>query len=96
MLATIEANIKFLNSSRGGKYIRELLKNIKSLGIIKLNDDPTKILLKGGFELSDKLFNQYGIEDERTNSKTTMLLCGIGTDKKKFERLKKALRNLDF
>jgi arginine/lysine/ornithine decarboxylase len=94
MLATIEANIKFLNSSRGGKYIRELLKNIKSLGIEKLNDDPTKILLKGGFELSDKLFNQYGIEDERTNEKTTMLLCGIGTSKEKLNRLKKALKNL--
>jgi len=96
MLATIEANVNFLNSSRGDKYIRELLENIKSLGIKQLNDDPTKILLKGGFELSDKLFNQYGIEDERTNSKTTMLLCGIGTNKQKFERLKKALRNNSF
>ena len=96
MLATIEANVNFLNSSRGSKYIRELLENIKSLGIKQLNDDPTKILLKGGFELSDKLFNQYGIEDERTNLKTTMLLCGIGTNKRKLERLKKALRNNSF
>ncbi|MBQ7764588.1 aminotransferase class I/II-fold pyridoxal phosphate-dependent enzyme [bacterium] len=94
MLATIEANIKFLNSSRGHKYIRELLKNIKSLGVEQLNDDPTKILLKGGFKLSKKLFEQYHIEDERTNDKTTMLLCGIGTDKKKLERLKKVLNNL--
>ena len=96
MLATIEANINFLNSSRGGKYIKELINNIKELKIEQLNDDPTKILLKGGYELSDKLFNQYGIEDERTNEKTTMLLCGIGTDKAKLERLKKALRNLCF
>ena len=28
--------------------------------------------------------------------KTTMLLCGIGTDKAKFEKLKKALRNFIF
>lgn len=92
MLATIEANINFLNSSRGGKYIRELLKNIKELGIKQLNDDPTKILLKGGYELSDKMFNQYGIEDERTNEKTSMLLCGIGTDKTKLARLKKFIK----
>lgn len=96
MLATIEANINFLNSTRGGKCIKELLENIKALNIEQLNDDPTKILLKGGFQLSDKLFNQYGIEDERTNEKTTMLLCGIGTDKAKLERLKKALTNLCF
>ncbi len=96
MLATIEANIKFLNSNRGIKCIKKLLENIKELGIEQLNDDPTKILLKGGFELSDKLFNQYNIEDERTNNKTTMLLCGIGTDKKKFEKLKKALTNFRF
>ena len=94
MLATIEANINFLNSSRGGKYIRELLENIKSLGLEQLNDDPTKILLKGGVELSDKLFNQYGIEDERTNGKTTMVLCGIGTNKRKLTRLRKALNQI--
>ena len=96
MLATIEANIKFLNSSRGAKYIKELLENIKQLGIERLNDDPTKILLKGGYDLSDRLFNQYGIEDERTNEKTTMLLCGIGTDKKKINKLKKVLCNFSF
>ena len=43
-----------------------------------------------------KLFNKYNIEDERTNKKTTMLLCGIGTDKKKLENLKKALKNFSF
>ena len=92
MLASIEANVNFLSSSRGHKYINSLLENIKQLGIEQLNDDPTKILLKGGYKLSDKLFNQYGIEDERTNKKTTMLLCGIGTNKAKLERLKKALK----
>lgn len=96
MLATIEANINFLNSSRGAKYIKSLLENIKQLGIEQLNDDPTKILLKGGYDLSDRLFNQYGIEDERTNEKTTMLLCGIGTDKKKVNKLKKVLCNFSF
>lgn len=96
MLATIEANINFLNSQKGKKYIANLLGNIKSLGITQLNDDPTKILLKGGEKLSKILYEQYGIEDERTNDKTTMLLCGIGTDKTKLNRLKKVLHNLGF
>ena len=67
-------------------------RDIKELDIEQLNDDPTKILLKGGYDLSEKLFNDYGIEDERTNEKTTMLLTGIGTNKAKLERLKKALK----
>lgn len=96
MLATIEANIKFLNSKRGRKCIEELLTNIKSLGITQLNDDPTKILLKGGEKLSKILYEKYRIEDERTNYKTTMLLCGIGTDKTKLSRLKKILHNIGF
>ena len=95
MLATIEANIKFLNSKRGRKQIDDLVENIKSLGLSQLNDDVTKILLKGGYKLSERLFNEYGIEDERANEKTIMLLCGIGTSKKKIERLKKAMKKLN-
>lgn len=98
MLATIEANIKFLNSIKGRKCIEKLIRNINLLDIPKLNDDVTKILLNSssmtGFELSDILYNKYKIEDERTNDKTTMLLCGIGTNDKMFERLKKALSNI--
>ena len=96
MLATIEANIKFLSSKKGKKHLEQLIQNINDLKIPRLNDDPTKILLKGGFDLSEKLFNKYNIEDERTNEKTTMLLCGIGTHKKKLAKLKKALANLHF
>lgn len=96
MLATIEANIKFLNSKRGRRCIEDLLANIKSLGITQLNDDPTKILLKGGNELSTILFEKYGIEDEISNQKTNMLLCGIGTNNTKLNRLKKVLHNFSF
>lgn len=96
MLATIEANIKFLNSKRGRKIISELISNIKELNLEQINDDPTKILLKGGYKLSEVLYNNYRIEDERTNEKTTMLLCGIGTDMAKLKRLKKALHNFNF
>ena len=100
MLATIEANINFLNSSKGGKYIKELLMCIRCLGLPQLNDDITKILLKHekytGFELSEILYEKYRIEDERTNEKSTMLLCGIGTDKKMLQKLGKCLNNLGF
>ena len=96
MLATIEANINYLNSAKGRKHIKSLINNIKALKLPQLNDDITKILLNGGEELSEILFDKYNIEDERTNKKTTMLLCGIGTDSKKLEKLKKALKNFSF
>lgn len=61
-----------------------------------LNNDPTKILVKtnkmSGFELSEILFEKYKIEDEKTNEKSTMLLCGIGTDLKKINKLQRALK----
>ncbi|MBO6087581.1 hypothetical protein J6P92_04455 [bacterium] len=61
-------------------------------------DDITKILIKKdgltGYELSEKLFDEFSIEDEKTNEISTMLLCGIGTTKEKLEHLKKALKHL--
>ena len=98
MLATIEKNINFLNSKKGKRYIKELINNIKDLNLPQYNDDITKIILMKdgltGYELSDILFNKYNIEDERTNEKSTMLLCGIGTTKKMLKKLKKASDNL--
>ena len=98
MLASIEANINFLNSAKGKKHISELIKNIRELNLPKYNDDITKILIKhdkiSGYELSEILFDKYGIEDERTNKKTTMLLCGVGTTKKMLKKLGKVLRNI--
>ena len=97
MLATIEANIRFLNSVRGKKYINKLIRNIKALNLSKYNDDITKIILKhsqmDGIKLSEKLYD-LGIEDEKTNEKTTMLLCGIGTTEKKLQKLKRVLNKL--
>ena len=46
------------------------------------------VMLLGGCGLSS------AIVDERANEKSVMLLCGIGTDEKKLERLKKVLRKL--
>ncbi len=100
MLATIEANINYLNSSRGRKALEKLINNIESLNIPRGGDDITKILIKkagiSGYDLSETLFNKYGIEDERTNNISTMLLCGIGTDTNNLNKLKKALNNLGF
>lgn len=102
LLASIEANINFLNSKKGRKKIDELIENINCLKNEVKNltfggCDPTKILIKKngltGFELSERLF-EFGIEDEKTNEISTMLLCGIGTDAKKLERLEKVLKKL--
>ena len=97
MLATIEANINYLNSKKGRNKIEKLiseiceiksdLKNLEFYG-----DDPTKILIKKpgltGFELSEILYSKYNIEDERTNEKSTLLLCGLGTSSKKLDKLR--------
>ena len=48
-----------------------------------------------GYELSEKLYEDFDIEDEKTNDISTMLLCGIGTDIKKLERLFRALRKIE-
>ena len=98
MLATIEANINFLNSKRGKKQIEKLVFLIKKLKSKLTNfefygDDITKILLKKsgytGYTLSKLFFEKYKIEDERTNDKSTMLLTGIGTTEKKLKSLEK-------
>lgn len=108
LLASIEKNIDFLNSKKGRNKILELVKNIENMKKNITNvefyngGDLTKILVKSppalslnGFELSELLFNKYRIEDERTNEKSTMLLCGIGTDLKKINRLEKALKAIN-
>lgn len=102
LLATIESNINYLNSPKGRKKINNLINNLKTLKTQFPNlefggEDITKLLIKShtlsGEELSEKLY-EYGIEDERSNKKSVMLLCGIGTDEKKLDRLKKVLRKL--
>lgn len=103
LLASIEKNINYLNSKKGRAKISELLENIENLKKKVPNfefnqcNDSTKILVKhpklSGYELSDFLFKNH-IEDEKTNEKSTMLLCGIGTDLKKLQRLEKVLKKI--
>lgn len=103
LLATIEANINYLNSAKGRKKLNLLIENIELLKQEIKNvefggDDVTKILIKksgkSGFEISEELFEKFDIEDERTNSVSTMLLCGLGTNEKDLKRLNKALKKL--
>ena len=102
LLASIEATINYLNSSRGRKKLSQLINNIENLRQNTTNiefggDDITKILIKKsnltGFELSEKLYD-LGIEDEKTNKISTMLLTGIGTSYEKLQRLSKVLKKL--
>ena len=98
MLATIEANINYLNSKKGRNKINELITKIEEIKSELTNldffgDDVTKILMKKegltGYELSEILFDKFNIEDERTNNKSTMLLTGLGTTESKLNSLLK-------
>lgn len=103
LLASIEANINYLNSAKGKKKIFDLIKNIEniknSVNTVEFGgDDITKILIKHkkltGYKLSEKLFEEFNVEDEKTNAVSTMLLCGVGTDENKLKHLKHALCRL--
>ncbi len=98
LLASIETNINYLFSKRGQKEVDNLINNIlyiksKLTNLEFFGDDITKILIKknglSGYELSEILYENYNIEDEITNEKSTMLLTGIGTTKRKLDRLLK-------
>lgn len=103
LLASIEANINYLDSREGRKEIDNLITRLdkiraKCRGCEFFGDDPTKVLVRvpgiSGYELSEMLYEDFGIEDERTNEKSTMLLCGLGTDSKKLDRLQHVLSKL--
>ncbi len=103
LLASIEDNIEYLNSKEGRKEINNLITRLdkirlKCKGCEFFGDDPTKVLIRvpgiSGFELSEMLYEDFGIEDEKTNEKSTLLLCGIGTDNKKLDRLQHVLSKL--
>lgn len=100
LLASIEDNIAYLNSKDGRKEIDNLINRldamrIKCCGCEFFGDDPTKVLVKvpelSGYQLSEILYNDFDIEDEIANEKSVMLLCGIGTDNKKLDRLQHVL-----
>ncbi len=105
LLVNIESTIDFLSSQKGEETIHELVKNVNrlirsiktipNLKVYSYNNDITKILVKvtnmSGFELSDILFENYGIEDELANEKSVLFLTGLGTTKSNLKKLEKAL-----
>ncbi|MBQ3310609.1 aminotransferase class I/II-fold pyridoxal phosphate-dependent enzyme [bacterium] len=103
LLMSIERNISYLNSKKGRNALNKLIDSIEEFkanckNVEFFNEgDVTKILIKkenlSGLELSAKLFD-LKIEDERSNEKSVMLLCGIGTDDKKLARLEKVLKKI--
>lgn len=103
LLASIEENIAYLDSKEGRKEIDNLINKLDKIrmsasGCQFYGDDPTKLLIKveglTGQELSQLLYEDFNIEDEKTNDKSTMLLCGIGTDNKKLNQLQNVLSRL--
>lgn len=108
LLLNIEATVDYLNSQNGKQELSETVKNINrfirsiktipNLEVYSYNNDITKILIKisnmSGFELSDILFEKYGIEDELANEKSVLLLTGLGTSKSKLKKLEKILFEL--
>jgi arginine decarboxylase len=106
LLASIEGAIKYLDSRKGSIKLEKLLDDILSLraklssleGVSLLdNADFTKIFLKidglSGEELSEA-FYQNGIEDELMNECGVLLLCGLGTTRKKLKKLYKVVQKI--
>lgn len=103
LLASIEENIAYLDSKLGRREIDYIIDRLdymreKCCGCEFFGDDPTKVLIRvpgmSGYALSQVLYDKFGIEDEITNEKSTMLLCGIGTSKNKLDKLEQALKKL--
>ena len=103
LLSTIEGNINYLNSQKGREKIEKLISAIwdirNSCPDVEFGgDDVTKILVRKngmtGYRLSELLFDEFGIEDEKTNEISTMLLCGLGTSERKLRKLKEALNKI--
>lgn len=103
LLATIEENIYYLNSKKGRKKISQLVEWIEKFksackNVEFFEADTTKILIKkdniSGFKLSELLYKS-GIEDERSNEKSVLLLTGLGTDFAKLDYLFKKLKKFN-
>ena len=109
MLGNIESCLNYISSKEGIKEIDNLIlqidraqRELSKFGVEFYNEahhDKTKILIRkngiSGTNLSEKLFNEYKIEDELSNSISCLFLTGIGTTKQKIEKLKNALQKVE-
>ena len=103
MLCACEAVIKYLDSKKGRDDINKLLNNIsqfknnlpQNIEVYNGNNDPAKLLVKikntNPEQIAEILYNKYNIEEEFTNNKSMLFICGIGTDKRKLTALQNAL-----
>ncbi len=108
LLKNIEECVNYLISPKGLVEIDNLLKNIDKIknelsrfGVEFYeaeNHDKTKMLVRkegiSGLELSDVMYEDYGIEDELNNVISCLYLTGIGTSSKKLDKLKNALKKV--
>ena len=107
LMMAVDSSLRFLSSKNGKEKVKELFsnienfkKNISSVPDIKIlqNDDFTKIVVKSdnltGYDLSEILYDDFDIEDELSNEKSVMFLCGLGTSKFKLKKLEKALKKI--
>ncbi|OPJ55039.1 aminotransferase class I/II-fold pyridoxal phosphate-dependent enzyme [Alkalithermobacter paradoxus] len=84
-------------------YILDLKDFAKKLDNIKIfeSQDITKVyiitkdLKRSGYEIEQMLRDRYNIQVELSNLCGVLLVCSIGNDKEDFERLKKALSEID-
>ena len=107
-LASIEANIAYLNSKKGAHGIERLFEEMEYLDrkltkigwefLKDINHDTTKMLIKkdgiNPQKLSDQLYEKFNIEDELTTQRAVLFLTGVGTTANKFTDLKRALRKV--
>lgn len=100
LIVSVEATINFLNSKRCKIEIENLLNNIENLKqkfqefSFLNNDDATKLFFSKNWCSGDfisEFLSENDIEDELVSEKGVLLLCGIGTTKKKLQKLSRVL-----
>ena len=108
MMAAIEATVEFLFSDRGRVEIRKLYdmvedfitkaSMIEDVEIYSGFCDKSKILLRmkslPALAVAKILNEDFKIEEEFSNDNSLLFLTGIGTSKRKFEKLLHALREI--
>lgn len=106
LLCAIEAAVAYLNSNKGKKHIVKLFKNLNNFKL-KLSsiadfyegfNDQSKLLIKlknkDGLESAEILNEKFLIEEEFSTSKAMLFITGIGTDKRKLDKLNSALKKV--
>ena len=107
LLCACEASLKYLDSKKGRNDIKHLIDDINefkknlpdNIEVYTGFNDSTKLLIKvGGTDperITSILYKTYGIEEEFSNDKSMLFVCGIGTNKKKIKLLNKALISIN-